>query len=77
MHFCDRMLKLTDYRGVEKLASRKAHNLEVGGSSPPPATKKLESDRLIFAFRYPAKFLFAILCQILSGQIKYLGSMAE
>ena len=26
-------------RGVEKLASRKAHNLEVGGSSPPPATK--------------------------------------
>jgi hypothetical protein len=33
-------------RGVEKLASRKAHNLETGGSSPPPATKKLESDRL-------------------------------
>ncbi len=27
------------HRGVEQLAARKAHNLEVGGSSPPPATK--------------------------------------
>ena len=25
--------------GVEQLAARKAHNLEVGGSSPPPAPK--------------------------------------
>lgn len=24
--------------GVEQLAARQAHNLEVGGSSPPPAT---------------------------------------
>lgn len=24
--------------GVEQLAAREAHNLEVGGSSPPPAT---------------------------------------
>ena len=34
------MLLSSSRRGVEKLASRKAHNLETGGSSPPPATKK-------------------------------------
>ncbi len=28
------------YRGVEQLAARQAHNLEVVGSSPTPATKK-------------------------------------
>ena len=28
------------YRGVEQLAARWAHNPKVGGSSPPPATKK-------------------------------------
>ena len=27
------------YRGVEQLVARRAHNPEVGGSSPPPATK--------------------------------------
>ena len=27
-----------EYRGVEQLAARRAHNPEVGGSSPPPAT---------------------------------------
>jgi hypothetical protein len=26
-------------RGVEQLVARQAHNLEVGGSNPPPATK--------------------------------------
>lgn len=30
----------TSYRGVEQLAARKAHNLEVVGSSPTPATKE-------------------------------------
>lgn len=30
--------KLAVRRGVEQLAARKAHNLEVGGSSPSPAT---------------------------------------
>ena len=29
------------YRGVEQLVARRAHNPEVGGSSPPPATTKL------------------------------------
>ena len=29
---------LTIHRGVEQLAARRAHNPEVGGSSPPPAT---------------------------------------
>lgn len=28
-----------EYRGVEQLAARRAHNPKVGGSSPPPATK--------------------------------------
>ena len=36
--FYARMLQCL-YRGVEQLVARKAHNLEVGGSSPPPATK--------------------------------------
>ena len=30
------MLEL--YRGVEQLVARQAHNLKVGGSSPPPTT---------------------------------------
>ena len=29
------------HRGIEQLAARRAHNPEVGGSSPPPATIKL------------------------------------
>ena len=28
------------HRGVEQLVARRAHNPEVGGSSPPPATKQ-------------------------------------
>ena len=28
------------HRGIEQLAARQAHNLEVAGSSPAPATKK-------------------------------------
>ena len=28
----------SEYRGVEQLAARRAHNPEVGGSSPPSAT---------------------------------------
>ncbi len=27
------------YRGIEQLVARRAHNPEAGGSSPPPATK--------------------------------------
>ena len=32
-------IPLTFYRGVEQLVVRQAHNLEVTGSSPVPATK--------------------------------------
>ncbi len=28
------------YRGIEQLVARRAHNPEAGGSSPPPATKR-------------------------------------
>ena len=30
----------TTYRGVEQLAARRAHNPEVAGSNPAPATKR-------------------------------------
>ena len=32
------MTALSTYRGVEQLVARKPHTLEVGGSSPSPAT---------------------------------------
>ena len=41
---------LTIHRGVEQLAARRAHNPEVGGSSPPPATKEDKSQDLSFSF---------------------------
>ncbi len=41
---------LTIHRGVEQLAARRAHNPEVGGSSPPPAT--IEEIRKGFLFFY-------------------------
>ncbi len=40
-------------RGVEQLAARKAHNLEVGGSSPPPATNLRQG----FAWFTPRRFI--------------------
>ena len=33
-------LRCDEYRGIEQLEARRAHNPEVGGSSPPPATRK-------------------------------------
>ena len=41
---------ITIHRGVEQLAARRAHNPEVGGSSPPPATKEDKSRGLSFSF---------------------------
>ena len=34
------------YRGVEQLEARRAHNPEVGGSSPPSATRKSSRFRM-------------------------------
>jgi hypothetical protein len=34
-----RMRSIHFHRGIEQLAARQAHNLEVAGSSPAPATK--------------------------------------
>ena len=46
------------YRGVEQLVARRAHNPEVGGSSPPPATRNpLESDDSSGLFLFSATFL--------------------
>ena len=33
--------QINQYRGVEQLVARRAHNPEVVGSSPSPATKKV------------------------------------
>ena len=33
------------YRGIEQLVARRAHNPEVGGSSPPPATMLSDQNR--------------------------------
>ena len=41
------------YRGVEQLVARRAHNPEVGGSSPPPATKTKRPFRPLFLFYHP------------------------
>ena len=38
------------YRGIEQLEARRAHNPEVGGSSPPPATRS--SSRNGFRYDY-------------------------
>ena len=38
------------YRGVEQLVARRAHNPEVGGSSPSPATKRDNSSGLSLFF---------------------------
>ena len=48
--FCEIVLcvsiKNTQYRGVEQLVARQAHNLEVGGPNPSSAT--LSSDGVVF-----------------------------
>ena len=44
------------YRGVEQLVARRAHNPEVGGSSPPSATRKvLETQRFQGLFPFPGE----------------------
>ena len=37
---CGSLYKLNEYRGVEQLVARRAHNPEVVGSNPSPATSK-------------------------------------
>ena len=46
------------YRGIEQLVARRAHNPEVGGSSPPPATKRRDNLTrvVLFVFIMPAIF---------------------
>ena len=46
----------TIYRGVEQLVARRAHNPEVGGSSPPSATIEKQ------AFLPVSHFLLSTLC---------------
>ena len=38
--WCIILIKKTEYRGVEQLVARRAHNPKVVGSSPASATKK-------------------------------------
>ena len=45
------------YRGIEQLVARRAHNPEVGGSSPPPATNKpLKSHDFSGFLHFPSLF---------------------
>ena len=39
--------RATKYRGVEQMVARRAHNPEVAGSSPVPATKKSSLKRQV------------------------------
>ena len=39
--WCANIYKLNQYRGVEQLVARRAHNPEVVGSNPSPATTKV------------------------------------
>ncbi len=41
------------YRGIEQLVARRAHNPEVGGSSPPPATTEEKSQGFSFFYAFP------------------------
>ena len=40
------------YRGIEQLVARRAHNPEAGGSSPPPATNEEKSKDFSSFFVY-------------------------
>ena len=42
----------TEYRGVEQLEARRAHNPEVVGSSPTSATTKTDAKRCLFFIIY-------------------------
>ena len=44
---CANIYKLNKYRGVEQLVARRAHNPEVVGSNPSPATTKKHSPPLV------------------------------
>gem|GEM_PF-2846735 len=59
-YLCTRKRK---YRGMEQLVARQAHNLEVGGSSPPPATKTKTSLRCLFLFSRTEGVIFKTLLQ--------------
>ena len=51
----------TIYRGVEQLVARRAHNPEVAGSSPVPATKRKSvhaSGRIFVCILHHSSFIF-------------------
>ena len=48
--------RATKYRGVEQMVARRAHNPEVAGSSPVPATTKRALERKV-----PTLFSFCLL----------------
>ena len=55
------------YRGVEQLVARRAHNPEVGGSSPSPATNK-KSHKIIVLDGFVILFLlFCVVCKSISA----------
>ena len=48
------------HRGVEQLEARRAHNPEVVGSSPTPATTKSTSNDVLFSSFKIISFLFFV-----------------
>ena len=59
------------YSGVEQLVARKAHNLEVAGSSPVPAPKCETVSRLL------AVFFISLCIHILHSTCKELMGIAQ
>ena len=53
------------YRGVEQLVARRAHNPEVGGSSPPSATNKKNRKTIVFSGFVVLFLLFAEYAKVL------------
>lgn len=44
------------YRGIEQLVARRAHNPEAGGSSPPPATTEEKSQGFSFFMHFRNRY---------------------
>ena len=58
--------RATKYRGVEQMVARRAHNPEVAGSSPVPATNKSSLKRQVSTSFFPVSYTHLTLPTIYS-----------